>query len=247
MAMTSQPIGEGGTLDFGRAFQFFFEDPDWVKKLLIGGGFQILGILLVGVPFLIGYFLRVVKNVARGEPRPLPEWDDLGGLFSEGLRGFGLYLVLLVGALLIPGALGCVLALMGGALSAASRQGGGNAAGGAMVAMGFMLFYVLVILVSLAVGLYIPAAFARMTIYDRFGAGLEFAENIGFIRRNAINYLLVIVIHLVTGFIAQFAIILLCVGIFPAAFWGSCCSAWALGETVRRDPALAPAAPLANY
>jgi hypothetical protein len=150
--------------------------------------------------------------------------------------------------MLVPGALGCVLALMGGALSSASRHGGGgNAAGGAMIAIGFMLFYVLLIVLSLAVALYMPAAFARMVIYDRFGAGLEFAENIAFIRRNAVNYLLVIVIHLLTSFIAQFAILLLCIGIFPAAFWGTCTSAWALGETVRRDPALAPAAPLATY
>lgn len=245
MATTSQPIGEGGTLDFGRAFQYFFEDPDWVKKLLIGGLFQILAMLLVGVPFLIGYFLRIVRNVARGEARPLPEWDDLGALFTEGLRGFGLYLVLMVGALLLPGSLGCVLALMGGALSSTSRHG--SPAGGAMVAIGFMLFYVLLIIVSLAVGLYMPAAFARMVVYDRFGAGLEFAENFAFIRRNGLNYLLVIVIHLVTSFIAQFAILLLCIGLFPAAFWASCTSAWALGETVRRDPALAPAAPLATY
>lgn len=245
MATTTQPIGEGGTLDFARAFQYFFEDPDWVKKLLLGALFQILGLVLVGIPFLIGYFLRIVRNVARGEPRPLPEWDDLGAIFSEGLRGFGLYLVLFVGAMLVPGSLGCVLAMMGGAISSASRDA--SAAGGAMMAIGFMLFYVLLIIVSLAVGLYMPAAFARMVIYDRFGAGLEFGENLAFIRRNAVNYLLVIVIHLVTSFIAQFAILLLCIGIFPAAFWASCTSAWALGETVRRDPALAPAAPLATY
>jgi hypothetical protein len=244
VATTSQPSGEGGTLDFGRAFQFVFEDPNWVQKILIGGLFYLLSMLLVGLPFVIGYTLRVVRNAAHGLARPLPEWEDLGGIFAEGMRGVGLYLVLLIGALLLPGALGCVLALMGGALSSTS---GGENAGAAMAAVGIMFFYALIILVSLAIGLYMPAAFARMVVYDRFGAGFEFAENLAFIRRNIINYLLVIVIHLVTSFVAQFAILLFCVGIFPAAFWGVCCSAWALGETVRRDPALAPAAPLATY
>jgi hypothetical protein len=245
VATTSQPIGEGGTLDFGRAFQYFFEDPDWVKKLLTGSLFQLLSILLVGIPFVVGYCLRIVGRVARGEPRPLPEWDDLGALFSEGLRGFGLYLVLLVGALLIPGAMGCVLAVMGGALSSASRDGSGG--GEAMIGLGIMLVYGLALVVSLVVGLYVPAAFARMVIYDRFSAGFEFGENIAFIRRNLVNYLLVIVIQLLTHFIAQFACYLLCLPFFPASFWATCTSAWALGETVRRDPTLAPGGTLATY
>jgi hypothetical protein len=240
VAMTSQPIGESGTLDFGRAFQFFFEDPDWVKKILVGGLFQLLAGLLVGVPFVIGYALRVVQRASRGEPRPLPEWDDLGGIFTEGLRGFGLYLVLFVGAMLVPGALGCMLALMGGALSSASRDG--SAAGGAIFGMGIVLVYLLAFVVGLVVGLYLPAAFARMVVYDRFSAGFEFAENVAFIRRNLVNYLLVIAIYVVTSIISQFAILLLCIGIFPAAFWASCATAWALGETVRRDPTMVPAA-----
>ena len=245
MATTSQPAGEGGTLDFGRAFQFFFEDPDWVKKLLIGGLFQILAMILVGVPFVFGYALRVVKRTAQGDPRPLPEWDDLGGIFSEGLRGFGLYLVLFVGAMLLPGALGCVLALMGGALSSASR--GDSDAGGALIGMGIMMVYMLALVVGLIVAVYLPAAMARMVMYDRFSAGFEFAENIAFIKRNAVNYLLMIALYVVTSVIGQFAILLLCIGIFPAAFWGSCVTAWALGETVRRDPAMAPASLPAAY
>jgi uncharacterized protein DUF4013 len=243
--MSSQPVGGGGTLDFGRAFQFVFEDPDWVKKILVGGLFHFLGMVLIGIPFLVGYLLRVVQRSARGEARPLPDWDDLGGFFSEGLRGVGLYLVLMVGAMLIPGALGCVLALMGGALSSASRDG--SAAGGALIGIGFVLFYALLVLVMLVISLYLPAAMARMAIHDRFGAGLEFGENLAFIRRNLINYLLVIAIHLVTSFAAQFGLLLLCIGIFPAAFWSSCCSAWALGETVRRDPQSGSGAPLATY
>jgi hypothetical protein len=244
VATTSQPMGEGGTLDFGRAFQFFFEDPDWVKKLLIGGLFQLLAMILVGVPFVFGYALRVMKRTAQGDPRPLPEWDDLGGIFSEGLRGFGLYLVLFVGAMLIPGALGCVLALMGGALSSASRD---SDAGGALIGMGIMMVYMLALVIGLIVAVYLPAAMARMVMYDRFSAGFEVAENIAFIKRNAVNYLLMIALYVVTSVIGQFAILLFCIGIFPAAFWGTCVTAWALGETVRRDPAMAPAALPAAY
>ena len=84
--MATQAPAKTGTVDFGRSFSFVTEDPEWVKKILIGGAFTLACALLVGVPFVLGYFSRTLRNVAAGEPRPMPEWDDLGGLFEEGLR-----------------------------------------------------------------------------------------------------------------------------------------------------------------
>jgi hypothetical protein len=77
-------------LDFGRCFSFVSEDPDWAKKILIGGLFALASFFLVGAFFVAGYFARLVKRVAAGEPLPLPEWDDLGGIFNDGLRLVGL-------------------------------------------------------------------------------------------------------------------------------------------------------------
>ena len=47
---------------------------------------------------MTGYFVRLVRNVARGDERPLPEWDDLGGIFSDGLRAVAVYLAYFVAA-----------------------------------------------------------------------------------------------------------------------------------------------------
>ena len=53
-------------LDFGRSFTFMNEDPEWVSKVLIGGAFVLACSLLVGIPFVLGYFSRTLQNVAAG-------------------------------------------------------------------------------------------------------------------------------------------------------------------------------------
>jgi len=91
--MSTAAPAPSGTVDFGRAFTSVTEDPDWIKKILIGGAFMLLSSVLVGVPFVLGYFSQTLRNVVAGAARPLPEWDDLGGIFSEGLRLTAVYLV----------------------------------------------------------------------------------------------------------------------------------------------------------
>src|SRR3990172_7400347 len=77
-----------GSIDFGRAIGFVTDDPEWLKKVLVGGVFALLCAILGGVLFLFGYVARVLRRVAAGETRPLPEWDDLGGVFCDGGRPF---------------------------------------------------------------------------------------------------------------------------------------------------------------
>jgi hypothetical protein len=97
--------------------------------------------------------------------------------------------------------------------------------------------YGLLFILSLALGVYLPAALVRMALLGRFGAGFELAQNVAFIRRNLVNYLLALVIALAASLVSQLGFLLLCVGIFPAAFWSYCVAAWAMAEVARRDPA----------
>ena len=94
----SVPPQPGTSLDFGRTLKFFFEDPNWVQKILIGSLFTLLSFFFVGGIFVAGYAARLVRRAARGEPYPLPEWDDLGGMFVEGLSVVGAYLIHIVPA-----------------------------------------------------------------------------------------------------------------------------------------------------
>jgi hypothetical protein len=238
--MASSPTPGGSGVDFGRAFQFFFQDPDWVKKILIGGLFQLLAMILVGIPFVLGYEMRVLQRTWAGDPRPLPEWDDFGGLFRDGLKGLGLALVYFLGALLIPGSLGCLLAVAGSA--------SGSETLGGIAAVGMLLLQLLAMVMILVVALYFPAAFIRMTLYQRFNAGFEFRENLDLIKRNPGNYAIALLIFLVANFVSQFGVILCCIGIFPVTFWSNCVLGFVLGEVARGDvyigqPASAAVAP----
>lgn len=76
----------------GRAFSFMFEDKDWVVKILLGAVFNLLTLVLVGIPFLLGYLLELAKNSSEGKEIPLPEWDKLGDKFVRGL----IYLIIVI-------------------------------------------------------------------------------------------------------------------------------------------------------
>src|SRR5262245_10705026 len=167
----------------------------------MGSLFYLLAMLLIGAPFVAGYVVQVTRRAARGEARPLPEWDRLGELFSDGLVIIGLYLVHFLAAFLLPGSIGCLFAVIGGAAS------GSDAAGG-VAALGMMFAYLIFFVLLLAVLIYFPAAYIRTAITGRFSAGLEVRENIELIKRSPGNYFLALAIYWVTSFIAQFGIIL---------------------------------------
>jgi len=220
-----------GSVDFGRSFTFVSEDPEWIKKILVGGALTLACALLVGVPFVLGYFSRTLRNVVAGAARPMPEWDDLGGIFNEGLRLTAVYLLYTLGIVAIMAALGCVVMLPLMALSG----GGGDVseALGVLGGLGVVGLYGLVMLASLALAVYLPAALARAALRGTVADGFAWREILAFIRANLGNYLLSLVIYLLAAFLSQFGILLCCVGIFPAVFWSYMVLAVALGQTVR--------------
>jgi len=232
--MSSAAPAPAGTVDFGRSFTFVTEDPEWVKKILIGGAFAVACLLLVGVPFVLGYFSRTLRNVVAGEPRPMPEWDDLGGLFNEGLRLTAVYLLYTLGIVAVLAAFGCVLTLPLTLLSGSGARP--SEALGLLGGLGIVALYGVLMLVSLALAVYLPAAIARSALRGTVADGFAWREVLGFMRANLGNYLLTLVIYLLASFLSQFGMVLCCVGIFPAAFWGYMVLAAALGQTVRLSP-----------
>ena len=220
-----------GSVDFGRSFTFVTEDPEWVKKILIGGVFTLACALLVGLPFVLGFFSRTLRNVVAGETRPMPDWDDLGGIFNEGLRLTAIYLLYALGIIALVAAFGCAVMLPFMALSG----GGGDLsdAFGVLGGVGIVGAYGLLMVVCLALAVYLPAALARAAVRGTVADGFAWRETLGFIQANLGNYLISLVIYLLASFLSQFGILLCCVGVFPAAFWGYVVLAAALGQTVR--------------
>lgn len=80
--------------DIARTILFVVDDREWLRKVVVGAAFTCL--LIVGVPFILGYMLELQRRVVRGVEPTLPEWDDLPNKFMDGLKLFGIALVYLV-------------------------------------------------------------------------------------------------------------------------------------------------------
>jgi len=225
------------TLDFGKCFGFTFQDPDWIKKVLIGAVFSLLSAILVGIFFVAGYWTRVLRRVAAGDPRPLPEWDDLGAIFGDGVKvalaGLTYGLIVFLGV----ASLGCLAGFFfagAGAVGEHSREAGEAMA--TLGGLGALGLYLIFLVLALALHVYLPAVLVHVVLRDDYKAAFDFRSHIAFIRANALNYLLALLFYLVASFAAQFGVLLCCVGVFPAAFWAYLVLAYALGETVRLNP-----------
>ncbi len=69
-------------MDIGKSFSFPFEDKQWISKLGLGAVIAMVPILNFAWS---GYMVGIIRNVMNNEPEPLPNWDDIGKKFSEGL------------------------------------------------------------------------------------------------------------------------------------------------------------------
>jgi len=69
-------------MDIGKSFSFPFEDNQWISKLGLGA-------VIAMVPVLnfawTGYMVELIRNVMNGAPQPLPNWDDIGKKFMDGV------------------------------------------------------------------------------------------------------------------------------------------------------------------
>ena len=72
-------------MNVAKAFTFVTEDEQWVGKIGIGVLVILGSFLLFPIPLLVGYQVGVTRNVMNGEKRPLPQWEDFGRLFVDGL------------------------------------------------------------------------------------------------------------------------------------------------------------------
>jgi hypothetical protein len=210
--------------DFVKPFAFIFEDPRWLTKVLVGGLFLLLSILLIGWFFVMGYMARLARNVVAGMQHPLPEWDDLGEYFVEGFRLFVVVLLYVLPLIVIALIFGVPGAIMGAAESEGVQNVGGCLMG---------TVWCLVLPLSLAFTFFVPAAMLRAVMERRLGAAFEIGEIWSFIMANIGNYLLAIVIYFVARFAAGFGIILLCIGVIFTEFWALAATTYAFAQVWR--------------
>jgi hypothetical protein len=196
--------------DFGKPFTYAFDDPRWLQKILVGGLFILASVFLVGWFFILGYLARVVRNVIAGLESPLPEWDDLGGMFSEGARLIGVffcYMIPMIGV--------CMIFMVPAILSDTTDNEAFQTITGSFAGCLSCLMVPLIF----AIMFFLPASLLFAVVEQRFGAAFEFGRIWAFIKANIGNYLLAIVVAFVARILGGLGIFLLCVGVIFTMFW----------------------------
>ena len=210
-------------MDIGKAFTFIFEDPDWLKKVAIGTGLTLVGIIfsivLIGlIPLIIvtGYTVVLIKNVMDGVEQPLPEWDDWGDLFMRGLK---LFVILLIWA--IP----LIIVSVGFSVPAAFLSENYDIQAlwiAISVCCGCLTF-----VLGIAIALIEPVITFRFARTGEFASGFEFGKIFRLLGDNIANIIITVIIAAVAGFVLVIlggivGTILLVIGLFvtfPAAIF----------------------------
>jgi len=134
--------------------------------------------------------------------------------------------------MLIGGLIGGMAALMNHAVSGRDAEAVGALVGGAMV--------LCLAPIAIACGVYLHAAMVRMAVAEQLGVGFEVGENLGFLRRNVLNWLLAFVILWAGGLVANLGYLACIIGVIPATVWAGWVADQAFGQIAALDPRVAP-------
>jgi hypothetical protein len=178
-----------------RFLRFPFDDKAWVNKALVGGVLGVVGIIVW--PLLLplwGYCLRIMRHTAQGEPPSLPEWDDWGQLFLDGLKFILVYLVYMLPMFLL---MCCAYIAMVGPLALVPFAEDSPALFGSGMIAGYVIAYPLIgvgMLLSLPLMFLIFVAMTRMVAHDSLGSAFQLGEVWQLARKGFRNYLLAFVV-----------------------------------------------------
>jgi L-asparagine transporter-like permease len=186
-------------MDIGKSFSFVFEDEAWITKLLIAAAILLLGIffspvllipLIVAMILLGGYSVEIIRRVMRGELDGLPEWDNWGGLFKDGLMTmiigivYALPIIILSICLSVP-------------IGVAAEEAEG------VSALFSLLLSCVTLLYAFALSIILPAATAFYAAEDDLGAAFRFGDVFSLVREHLSTYLITFLMSWVAGIIGS--------------------------------------------
>jgi len=228
------------SIDFGRPFQFVFEDKDWLKKVLMGAVMMIGSILILPYFILVGYQRRVALASAGGKDVPLPEWDRFGEDLGHGFKMF------LIGFVwILPGVAVRLVGLIPVILAAVAENHGHG--GDAMSAATGGIFFLTTCLGSLLTIAGMIAGILGVLRYidvGELGAGFQPGELFRLLKDNVVNLLLTAVILILAGLAAEIVGFIACgVGLLVTMPWALMVAGQVYGQVIRIDRAKRGVAP----
>lgn len=175
-------------MDIAKAFSYVFEDERWMTKIGIAAVISLLSFLIVPIPLLTGYLVAVTRNVRDGVKQPLPEWDDYGQLFRDGLALIAAQIVYTLPFWLLA----CIVFFTTVGVSGTSRISEDAAIAAIFATFGLVICLASIFAVAL---LFIsPAIVLQYVNTNELGACFRFAEVIGIVRQNLGDIVLVLLV-----------------------------------------------------
>jgi hypothetical protein len=187
-------------MDIGRAVSYISEDERWLTKLGIGALVMLAStFLIIPAVLLPGYQIAIMQNVMIGKERPLPEWDDLGKLFKDGIMvTIALIVYTMPLWLLLCLGLGTVILPL---------LGGGNeelmAIFGTVTLASWGLISCLAILLAMALFFMAPAVMIQYARTGELGACFRFGEMMAIIRNNFMDIIVAALVTFVVSLLLQ--------------------------------------------
>lgn len=172
-------------MNYGRAFSFVTEDPDWIKKIVIGG--LVFLIPVVGLLALMGWGLEINRRIITGETELLPEWSDFGTLIVNGLKELVVGIVYFLPALVVYGC-GFASIFGVGAIGSSANIDGDTAGALLTGVMGCM--YCFLFLFIIIGGLLLSPATSVLAETGEIGAALKVGQVFGLFRAAIGPYLI---------------------------------------------------------
>lgn len=212
-------------MNFERAFSFVLDDPDWAKKVIIGGLMTLIPI--VGQLLVLGYMIAVGRNVIRDKPQPLPAWDDWGQMIVDGVYAFVVYLVYAAPLLVVLCLFLLPALVVGGAFKGAGELG-------AIGVVGICCFVPFALIYGIAVQwFFLPAALGRYADSGDVMSALRLGEIWAITRADPIVFLMALLVTLVASLMASLGVILCIVGLLFTQFYAQCVMGHAYGQAYR--------------
>lgn len=208
--------------DLSKAFSFLFKDRDWASKCIVSAVFMILSLMIIGIPFLVGYFVQVTQRVMRGETEPLPSWSDFGVQFILGLKFCIVYFLYLLPLIILYAGL-IVSMIVGGIVDESETL----LAISALSLLGSTL--VIAIPYGILLSLFSPIIWYRFAREESMRDALNIVQVFREFRLNWENALIVAVITLGVHSLASIGIIFFLIGIFFTLFYGYAITAYLAG------------------
>ena len=208
-------------------FSYPFRHAEWQTKMLIMVCLCVAGFFVPILPWLpvLGYTAEIMRRGAAGEGDPeLPEWNDWGQLFIDGLRigGAGLIAVLPLILVVSCGFSSYFVSIFG----AIAQSSDGRSAGfPPFMMLGYLIFMLTMacgFLLTLVVGIPLPAVITHVAYKRSFAAMFHVSEWWKVFRANIGGFLIGVVLLWAVSFMLQILVnvlvstVVLCVVAFIA-------------------------------